>query len=138
MNKKEVLLKEYEEANKICMHYENLRRQGANIFIIIQGGLGSIFFLEKMENPVFLFLLSFLGIITSLMTFNNEIRVYGYYMSYVVRLKDIEEDLEMKLFSNVDFKSKYFRFSFGNKYYYRIVPLLVCCFWLVSLFYDFK
>lgn len=138
MDKKEILLKEYEEGNKVCMHYESFRRQGLHFFIIVQGAIISIVFLQKVDNSIFETLLSFFGLFVSLLTVNNDIRVIGYYKIYIERLKEIEDKLGMKLFTDYNPKSKFFKFSIGNKFYYRGLPLLASLFWLVSLFYEFK
>ena len=134
MTKEEILLKEYEEGNKVCMHYESFRRQGTNFFIIVQGAIASILFSDSIAvSHILKFVLPVLGLFVGFLTLNNDIRVIAYYYFYLERLKEIEKQLGMKLYSEYKQKIKNVKFTTKNNYFYRGLPIAVILFWLLFI-----
>ena len=134
MSKEDVLLKEYEEGNKVCMQYESFRRQGAYFFIIVQGAILSILFSDKTDSSLTLKIaLSIFGIFVALLTINNDIRVISYYFLYIERLKEIENELGMKLFTVFKPKINNIKFTTKSNYFYRGIAIIVIHFWLLYI-----
>ncbi len=125
---------EYQEGTKVCMHYENLRRQGLTFFWTAQSVFAYILFKGNgQSNSILEIILPIIGFIISWATLNNDFRVIDYYWVYMNRIKKIEKKYYMDLYSRgrnqVDKKI----LSLPNSVFFRSIPIIVGLSWLTYL-----
>lgn len=130
---KETLLIEYQEGSKICMHYENLRRNALVFLIAAQGAIMSVLFDTKEVIPILEISLSSIAIFAGLLVLNNDIRIIDYYFGYIQRLEEIEKELGMKLYSLQKKRIMETTKSLSNSLFFRAFPIATSCFWLIYL-----
>lgn len=130
---KEILLIEYQEGSKICMHYETLRRNALVFFITIQGAILSVLFGLDKVNIILDISLSSIAVFVSLLVLNNDIRLIDYYFGFNERLEEIEKELGMKLYSVQKKKIMKTTRSVPNIIFFRGFPLIITCFWIIYI-----
>ncbi|MBA7553461.1 hypothetical protein ES705_46052 [subsurface metagenome] len=133
MMDKETLLIEYQEGSKICMHYETLRRNTLVFFVVAQSAIMSVLFRPEEVTFMLEILLSSIAIFIGLLVLNNDIRFIDYYFGYIKRLEKIEKELGMKLYSIQKKKVIDTTKSAPNIIFFRGIPLLTSCFWLIYI-----
>lgn len=131
------LLIEFQEGSKICMHYENLRRNALVFLIAVQGAIMSVLFDTKEVTPILDISLSSIAIFSGLLVLNNDIRIIDYYSGYIQRLEEIEKELGMKLYSVQKKRIMKTTKSVSNSLFFRGFPIATSCFWLIYLIIKF-
>ena len=133
MDEKEIKIIEYQEANKICIHYEILRRNGLVFLVIIQGALFSVLFSGDDKEFILKILFSIIGLFVGVLTLNNDIRLIDYYFGYTNRMEEIENELDMKLYSkfkkDIMTKTK----AISNIFFFRGFSILISLFWVIYI-----
>lgn len=86
----DILLKEYEEAGVLCRNYEQLMRTSLTLFTPFATVLIGFLLTGNLNNAAN-FTLSVVGSIIALLLWNTVKRQQAYYLSYLVRVKDIEK-----------------------------------------------
>lgn len=125
---------EYQEGSKVCMHYEQLRRQGLTFFWIVQAAfIVALFGGDSSPNLELKILLPLVAVFVSWATLNNDIRVIGYYWVYIERIRAIEAKCGMNLYSDGRPKVDKLSFSIPNNFFFRAIPVGTGFIWLVYL-----
>ena len=85
MEQSEILLKEYEEGNKICLQYEGYRRIGISFFFITQGAISTLLFSKNTDTFFELNIsLSFIALFVSALTRSRKSSSQGLAMARLV------------------------------------------------------
>lgn len=130
MADKDTLLIEYQEGAKKCMHYENLRRNGLMFLVAVQGGIMSVVFgLENIDLVVGISMAG-IAIFVGLFVLNNEVRLTDYFREYLGRVKQIEAELDMQLYTR---PKKILTKSISNRHLFKAFPIITSFFWIVYI-----
>jgi hypothetical protein len=132
-SQQEVLLKEYEMGVTICRHEVTLRRDGLLFFVTAQGAIMAILFGQTSPSGAAAIGLCLFAIFVSLLTVINDVRLLSHYREYVSRLKTIEQDLGMKLYSKHKEDAQAPWWVLPTAPFFEGLPLLAIGFWICYL-----
>jgi|GEM_PF-4214081 len=126
----------YQESSKVCMHYEVLRRKGMSFFWIVQSAMIFGLFSDNIEfNDVHIVLLSLIAIFVAILTHHNDVRLIGYYGVYINRIKGIEKDYDLKLYSEATEEVNQITGTKGNSFLFRLFPTIFALLWSINICY---
>lgn len=128
MTRKELLVKEYEQAGEACRNHDSLIRTGITIFGAAQAAILAIIVGQSEPNICYTFALEILGFWLSIVVLATTYRLGHRYANYMTRAKKLEETLGFILYthSQAYFESKrHLSYMPGNKTTLATLPAVM-------------
>lgn len=130
----EVLIREYEEAGRTCRWYEHLRRLNLFLFAALTSAIIGFVQSQKFSSganiPLELF-----GILIGITIWNGEKRISDYYRFYIMRAKEIEEELGMSLYRE-GWEKIHKTETFSLKLLFQLIPLSIVVYFIFLIIYQ--
>lgn len=139
--KKELRLREYEQAGEACRSHDSLIRTGITIFGAAQAAILAIIVGQSRPNLCYTFFLELLGFLLSGVVWITTFRLGRRYATYMKRAKELEKELGFTLYtsSQLEFESKwYLKCMPGNKTSLATLPILMALIYGFLLFLHFE